>query len=65
MVDADFRVYLIEVNTNPNLEICSPLLSRIIPEVLDNTFRLTIDPLCQPAFLAASEDGQTTKAVIQ
>ena len=64
MVDEDFRVYLIEANTNPSLEICCPLLSRIIPELLDNTFRLTIDPLCQPAFLAV-EDNQTTKALIQ
>ena len=39
MIDADFRLYLIEVNTNPCLEMTCPLLARIIPEVLDNTFR--------------------------
>jgi Tubulin-tyrosine ligase family len=42
MLDADFRLYLIEVNTNPCLEMTSPLLARIIPEVLDNTFRYII-----------------------
>jgi len=45
MIDEEFRVYMIEVNTNPSLEICSPLLSRIIPELLDNSFRLTLDPI--------------------
>lgn len=39
MLDEDFRLYLIEVNTNPCLEISCPLLARIIPEVLDNAFR--------------------------
>jgi hypothetical protein len=39
MLDEDFRLYLIEVNTNPCLEVCCPLLARIIPEVLDNSFK--------------------------
>lgn len=45
MIDENFKVYLIEANTNPSLEICSPLLARIIPELLDNSFRLGLDPL--------------------
>lgn len=39
MIDEDFRLYLIEVNTNPCLEVCCPLMARIIPEVLDNSFK--------------------------
>ena len=45
MLDSDFRLYLIEVNTNPCLEMTCPLLARIIPEVLDNTFRIVLDPI--------------------
>jgi len=45
MIDENFKVFLIEANTNPCLEICSPLLARIIPELLDNSFRVAIDPL--------------------
>ena len=45
MLDENFRVYLIEANTNPCLEVCCPLLSRIIPEVIDNTFRIGLDPM--------------------
>ena len=33
------------------MEICSPLLARIVPELLDNSFRLALDPLFQPHFL--------------
>ena len=38
MVDADLRPWLIEVNTNPCLELSSPVLSRIIPSMFDNAF---------------------------
>ena len=39
MIDEDLKVYLIEVNTNPSLEICSALLSRIIPNMIENVIR--------------------------
>jgi len=45
MIDEKFKVYMIEANTNPSLEICCPLLARIIPELLDNTFKIAVDPL--------------------
>ena len=34
MIDSQFAVWLIEVNTNPCLEISSQLLSRIIPTMV-------------------------------
>lgn len=48
MMDEDFKVYLIEVNTNPCLELSSPLLARLIPHMLDNALRLVVDPLFPP-----------------
>ena len=39
MIDNQGKVYLIEANTNPCLEMSSPLLARLIPLVLENTFR--------------------------
>ena len=48
MIDANFNVWLIEVNTNPCLELSSLLLSRIIPAFMEHTFRLTIDPIFPP-----------------
>ena len=51
MIDSSFRVYLIECNTNPCLEINCPLLARIIPELLDNSLRIALDPIYQPSFM--------------
>lgn len=48
MLDDEFKVYLIECNTNPCLAVPCPLLSRIISKVLDNSFRLTLDPIYMP-----------------
>ena len=48
MIDEAFKVYLIEVNTNPCLELSSPLLARLIPSMIENALRLVVDPLFPP-----------------
>jgi hypothetical protein len=48
MIDDDFKLYLIECNTNPCLELNSPLLARIIPAMMDNAFRIAVDPIFPP-----------------
>jgi hypothetical protein len=45
MIDENFRVQLIEVNTNPALCVPCPLLARILYTLLDSTLRVAIDPL--------------------
>ena len=45
MLDENFKVYLIECNTNPCLAVPCPLLSCVISKVIDNTFRVTLDPI--------------------
>ena len=45
MIDDQLQLKLIEVNTNPSIEICCPLLARIIPSMLDSVFRVALDPL--------------------
>jgi tubulin monoglycylase TTLL3/8 len=39
MIDENFKVWLIEVNTNPCLELACPLLGRVIPTMLENAFK--------------------------
>jgi hypothetical protein len=48
MLDDDFKTYLIEVNTNPCLELNTPLLARLIPNMMENAFRIAVDPLFTP-----------------
>ena len=58
MIDENFRTYLIEVNTNPSLEICCPLMSRIIPELIDNCFKIALDPIFPSPDLSANRKFQ-------
>lgn len=48
MIDDEYNILMIEANTNPCLEICCPLLARIIPNMLDSAFKIAIDPLFPP-----------------
>lgn len=48
MIDEDFNTWLIEVNNNPALTLCSPLLARIIPQMLENAIRIAVDPMFPP-----------------
>ena len=48
MIDEDLKVWLLEVNTNPCLELSSPYLSRLIPAMIENVLKIAIDPLFPP-----------------
>jgi tubulin polyglutamylase TTLL1/tubulin monoglycylase TTLL3/8 len=49
MIDEEFKPWLIEINTNPCLEISnSPILNRIIPAMLENSFKLSVDLIFPP-----------------
>jgi len=48
MIDEDLKPWLIEVNTNPCLEESSALLKQLIPRLLDDAFKLTLDVLYPP-----------------
>lgn len=43
MIDQNLVPWLIEVNTNPCLEETSKLLKMLLPRMLDDAFRLTLD----------------------
>merc|ERR1740121_1393927 len=62
MVDANFRVWLIEVNSNPCLELCNSYLSYLIPKMLDEALQLTLDRLFpQAAPAGAARGGDAVK----
>jgi hypothetical protein len=43
IIDSNFKVWLIECNTNPCIELSSPLLESLIPKMLSEAFSLTVD----------------------
>ncbi|CAD8072925.1 unnamed protein product [Paramecium primaurelia] len=48
MIDNNGNLWLIEINTNPCIEESSPLLQKLIPRMLNDAFRLTIDKIFSP-----------------
>ena len=43
ILDENYKPYLLEINSNPGLEISSPLISQLLPRMIDDAFKLTID----------------------
>ena len=60
MLDEDFNLSLIEVNTNPCLDLPCPLLARMIPHMLENTLWFTVDPV----FPFPDHEGNPKKGLI-
>ena len=50
MMDVNLNVYLLEINTNPGLEISSPWIKAIVPRMVDDALRLTIDEVFPPRY---------------
>ncbi|CAI2371443.1 unnamed protein product [Moneuplotes crassus] len=60
MLDEDFNLSLIEVNTNPCLDQPCPLLARMIPHMLQNALWIGVDPL----FPFPDHDGTPKKGLM-
>ena len=43
IIDEKFQPYLLEINTNPGLEISSPLIEELLPRMVDDALKLTVD----------------------
>ena len=50
MMDINLNVYLLEINTNPGLEISSPWIKAIVPRMVDDALRLTLDEVFPPKY---------------
>ena len=57
MFDQDYKPFLLEINTNPGLEISSPLIEMLMPRLIDDAFKLTIDKV----FLLSQENLEKMK----
>lgn len=45
ILDNNFNPYIFEINDNPGLTISSPIIEILIPRILDDMFRITIDTI--------------------
>jgi hypothetical protein len=56
MIDEDFRVWLIEANTNPYIGIHNTSMKNVLPEMLDGLYKIVLDPVFEN-LSADQEDG--------
>ena len=45
IIDNEYNPWLLEINNNPGLSISSPIIAKLIPRMMDDAFRLTIDKI--------------------
>ena len=43
ILDENYNPFLLEINTNPGYEESSPLIKMLVPRMIDDALRLTID----------------------
>jgi len=48
IIDSDFNTWLIEANTNPCLEESSELLKMLLPRMINDALKLSIDLIFKP-----------------
>ena len=60
IIDNDFRPWILEINNNPGLCISSPVIQKLVPRMLDDAFRLTIDKVFDTKYSpdVIDEDGK-------
>lgn len=57
MMDEDFRVWLIETNTNPSITTPGAILKAYVPRMIDDGFRLTVDKVFPPKDFGGLQDA--------
>ena len=45
ILDNEFKLWILEINNNPGLGISSPLIGKIVPRMIDDSLRLTLDKI--------------------
>jgi len=48
ILDEDMKPYLLEMNTNPCLELSSTYLSYLIPHMIESALQISLDPIMPP-----------------
>lgn len=57
LVDEDFRIWLIEVNSNPYLGVPNSYIRSLLPVMIDDMLKLVLDPL----FPESEREGQANE----
>jgi hypothetical protein len=56
LIDEDFRVWLIEVNTNPYLGVPNDFIRHLLPKMMHDLLEIVVDPVFKPANKKTTEN---------
>lgn len=48
LIDEDFRLWLIEVNTNPYFGVPNSFIAELLPKLMDDLLDIVVDPYYPP-----------------
>jgi hypothetical protein len=48
LIDEDFRLWLIEINTNPYFGVPNKFIADLLPKMMDDMLSLVVDPVFTP-----------------
>jgi hypothetical protein len=48
LLDEDFRLWLLEINTNPFLGTPNKFMEGLVPKMIEDLIQLTVDPIFKP-----------------
>jgi D-alanine-D-alanine ligase-like ATP-grasp enzyme len=48
LLDEDFRLWLLEINTNPFLGTPNKDMVILVPKMVEDMIKIAVDPICKP-----------------
>ena len=51
MIDSNMKVWLVEINKNPGLVESSKVIKILVPRMIDDSLRLTVDEIFEPKYV--------------
>ena len=55
LIDEDFRLWLIEVNTNPYFGVPNQFIAQLLPKMMDDLMAIVVDPIFPPKTIPQSK----------
>jgi Tubulin-tyrosine ligase family len=48
LIDEDFRLWMIEINTNPYFGVPNVFIEKLLPKMMDDVLDIVLDPIYPP-----------------
>lgn len=55
LIDEDYRVWLVEVNSNPYLGMPNDYMKQLLPKMMNDMCKLVLDPIYEPRIIPEPE----------